>query len=233
MAFYFAVGSAASRTEYPENREASFTTKLHKDVILNGEYDVAVNSLNQYGSDVMVARITELETPIVRRKRGATCSSVADTYPKMEIATESVAMIEYAKELYLKATPPILLVKKDAGEYTLHITLLNASKKIRKSFEVLLLRNTFIDFKSYQAIAFENTLLDGDTTFRISFLRGHIIVTVIDKVEPVIAAVIAKPGKLTKAPPTTVTPTPPTKAPRALYYVNIEPESDLLTILTL
>src|SRR3977135_3053291 len=122
MAFYIAVGSAASRIKYPENREASFTTKLHKDVILNSEYDVAVNSLNQYGSDVIVAKITELETPLVRSKRGTACSSVADTYPKMELATESVAMIEYAKELYVKATPPILLVKKDAGEYTLHVT---------------------------------------------------------------------------------------------------------------
>src|SRR3977135_2222189 len=232
MAFYIAVGSAASRTKYPENREASFTTKLHKDVILNGEYDVAVNSLNQYGSDVIVAKITELATPIVRSKRGTACSSVADTYPKMELATESVAMIEYAKELYVKATPPILLVKKYAGEYTLHVTLLNTLKKIRKSFEVLILRNTFMDFNSYQAIAFENTLVDDDITFRISFLRGHIIVRVIDKVEPVIAAVIAKPGKSTKAPPTTVTPAPPTKAPRALYYVNIEPETDLLPILT-
>src|SRR3981189_2556069 len=58
MSFYVIVYSDASRNAFANNRAANFTTRLNKQIILNGEYDVAVASIIKY-------RREKAEDPIV------------------------------------------------------------------------------------------------------------------------------------------------------------------------
>src|SRR3981189_3721893 len=48
MSFYVTVYSDASRNAFANNRAANFTTRLNKQIILNGEYNVAVASIIKY-----------------------------------------------------------------------------------------------------------------------------------------------------------------------------------------
>src|SRR3977135_1750491 len=79
MSFYVAVHSDASRSTFKGNTAAHFTTRLDRHIILNREYNVAVNSIMKYRRDGVDAALSRVSRDV--KVETSTVSSIGSTTP--------------------------------------------------------------------------------------------------------------------------------------------------------
>ena len=120
MSFYVTVYSDASRSSFSNNKAASFTRRLNKQIILNGEYNVAVASIISY-------RREKVDEPIHlsrdRRREMATtapnpvCTAIPQSFPTFPMSDGDKARLDKARLAYIKSTTPIIFINSLKGDY--------------------------------------------------------------------------------------------------------------------
>src|SRR3981189_2850686 len=121
MSFYVTVYSDASRNAFANNRAANFTTRLNKQIILNGEYNVAVASIIKYRREkpedpILVSREKhDVETVTTTPAPNKVCASIPQTFPAFPMTDLDKERLNKARLRYIKDTTPIIFINSSSG----------------------------------------------------------------------------------------------------------------------
>src|SRR3981189_38896 len=121
MSFYVTVYSDASRNAFANNRAANFTTRLNKQIILNGEYNVAVASIIKYrrekaGDPILLSREkhevdkTVTTAPTTTPGPNKVRASIPKTFPAFPMTALDMERLNKAQLRYIKNTAPIAFI---------------------------------------------------------------------------------------------------------------------------
>src|SRR3977135_4695881 len=222
MSFYVAVHSDASRSTFKGNTAAHFTTRLNRHIILNSEYNVAVNSIMKYRRDAVdaalsrVSRDVKVETSTVSpigstaRTDLTICNTIPKSFPAFPMTDKTKKLLSAAKLAYIKITEPIIFMNRLTDnmielELVKNGTVINEyKKKFRFTEEDYLTENMF------NKITFQRVFETSDAVITVSYANCKLTV----KQVPTIS--------------TTVAPTKPTKPtkPNVTYGIQFWPQGE-------
>src|SRR3981189_3802404 len=126
MSFYVTVYSDASRNAFANNRAANFTTRLNKQIILNGEYNAAFASIIKYRREkaedpILVSREkhetdeTVTAAPTTTPAPNKVCASIPKTFPAFPMTALDTERLNKARLRYIKNTTPIVFINNITG----------------------------------------------------------------------------------------------------------------------
>src|SRR3981189_2132013 len=206
MSFYVTVYSDASRNAFANNKAANFTTRLNKQIILNGEYNVAVASIIKY-------RRGKAEDPIVlsREKHDVktvttapapdkSCASLPQTFPAFPMTDLDKERLNKARLRYIKDTTPIIFINSITGN-KIELELVKNGSAVKA-----LTHNFRFTEEMLKQITFSHTFTDNGSAINVSYANNKLNITVTPPITP-IESTTAKNAKNAKNTTPAITPT--------------------------
>src|SRR3981189_2263472 len=185
MSFYVTVYSDASRNAFANNRAANFTTRLNKQIILNGEYNVAVASIIKY------RRVKAEEDPIVlpREKHDVetvatapasdkVCASIPQTFPAFPMTNLDKERLNKARLRYIKDTTPIIFINSITGNKIELELVKNGSGVKAFTHNFRFTEEAYLTEEMIKRINFSHTFTDNGTAINVSYADMKLKITV-------------------------------------------------------
>src|SRR3977135_74546 len=219
MSFYVAVHSDASRSTFKGNTAAHCTTRLNRHIILNSEYNVAVNSIMKYrrdGVDAALSRVSrdvKVETSTASPTGSTTppdltiCNTIPKSFPAFPMTDKTKQLLSAAKLAYIKITEPIIFMNRLTDnkielELVKNGTVMKEhTKKFRFTEAEYLTENMFTKITFECKFTFSK-FTPNDTMITVSYAncklsvkQGSTISSTVSTISSTVAPTTAKPTK--------------------------------------
>src|SRR3981189_1862783 len=218
MSFYVTVYSDASRNAFANNRAANFTTRLNKQIILNGEYNVAVASIIKYRREkaedpILVSREKhDVETVTTAPTTPApikVCASIPKIFPAFPMTALDTERLNKARLRYIKDTTPIVFINSITGNNIELEFIKNGSVVKALTHKFRFTEEVYLTEEMLKQITFSHTFTHNGSVIIASYADNKLKLTV----TPPIESTTAKNAK--------------NKTPATTYAVRFWPQDQL------
>src|SRR3981189_2336018 len=187
MSFYVTVYSDASRNAFANNRAANFTTRLNKQIILNGEYNVAVASIIKYRREkaedpIVVSRekhdVETVTTAPTTPAPDKVCASIPQTFPAFPMTDLDKERLNKARLRYIKETTPIIFINSINGNNIEFELIKNGSAVKALTHNFRFTEEAYLTEEMLKQITFSHTFTDNDSVINVSYADMKLKITV-------------------------------------------------------
>src|SRR3981189_1863852 len=187
MSFYVTVYSDASRNAFANNRAANFTTRLNKQIILNGEYNVAVASIIKYRREkaedpILVSRekhdVETVTTAPTTPAPNKVCASIPKTFPAFPMTDLDKERLNKARLRYIKDTTPIVFINSITGNNIELELVKNGSivKALTRKFWFT--EQVYLTEEMLKQITFSHTFADNGSVIIVSYADNKLNIAI-------------------------------------------------------
>src|SRR3981189_3489616 len=222
MYFYVTVYSDASRNAFANNRAANFTTRLNKQIILNGEYNAAFASIIKYRREkaedpILVSRekhevdetVTLAPTTSPIPTPNKVCASIPKTFPAFPMTALDTERLNKARLRYIKNTDPIVFMNSISGN-SIELELVKNGSVIKAlTHKFRFTEQVYLTEEMLKQSTFSHTFTDNGSVIIASYADNKLKLTV----TPPIESTTAKNAK--------------NKTPATTYAVRFWPQDQL------
>src|SRR3981189_210054 len=191
MSFYVTVYSDASRNAFANNRAANFTTRLNKQIILNGEYNVAVASIIKYRREkaedpiVLSREKHDVETVTTTPAPDKVCASIPQTFPTFPMTNLDKERLNKARLRYIKDTTPIIFINSTSGNKIELELVKNGSVVKALTHNFRFTEETYLTEEMLKQITFSHTFTDNGSAIIVSYADMKLKITVTPPITPI------------------------------------------------
>src|SRR3981189_211883 len=175
MSFYVTVYSDASRNAFANNRAANFTTRLNKQIILNGEYNVAVASIIKYRREkaedpILLSREKrETEATVTTPAQNKVCASIPKTFPAFPMTDLDKERLNKARLRYIKDTTPIVFINSITGNNIELELVKNGSAVEALTHKFRFTEEVYLTEEMLKQITFNHSFTDNGSMIIVSY----------------------------------------------------------------
>jgi len=191
MSFYVTVYSDASRNAFANNRAANFTTRLNKQIILNGEYNVAVASIIKYRREkaedpiVLSREKHDVETVTTTPAPDKVCASIPQTFPAFPMTNLDKERLNKARLRYIKDTTPIIFINSSSGNKIELELVKNGSVVKALTHNFRFTEEAYLTEEMLKQITFSHTFTDNGSAIIVSYADMKLKITVTPPITPI------------------------------------------------
>src|SRR3981189_600854 len=189
MAFYVTVYSDASRNAFSDNRAANFTTRLIKQIILNGEYNVAVTSIIKYrrekpeGPIILLRDKREAQETVTTPAPNKVCASIPKAFPAFPMTDLDKERINKARLRYIKNTDPIVFMNSTTGN-SIELELVKNGTIVKAlTHKFRFTEQVYLTEKMLKQITFSHTFTDNGSVIIASYAYNKLKITLTPPIE--------------------------------------------------
>src|SRR3981189_1945707 len=183
MSFYVTVYSDASRNAFANNSAANFTTRLNKQIILNGEYNVAVASIIKYRrgkaeDPIVVSREKHDVETVTTPAPNKSCASLPQTFPAFPMTDLDKERLNKARLRYIKDTTPIIFINSITGNKIKLELVKNGSVVKALTHNFRFTEEAYLTEEMLKQITFNHTFTDNGSAIIVSYADMKLKITV-------------------------------------------------------